>query len=323
MEREEKQAMNWKNKNVIVTGGAGVIGPELINRLLNLGAQVKCFDLVTRPSRIPKVVEYVKKDLAFLEHGEFKSFNPIAVFHLAATFERTEEEPNFWENNFSNNVIVTHKVINAAKECENLQRFVFASSYLIYSQSLYLFESSSANPVRLRETDLVNPRNLCGSAKYYAEKELEFIAGADLPFTNISGRIFRVYGHGSRDIISRWVRAGLRKEPITVYGEENSFDYIFAGDVAEGLLRLAGSATTGIVNIGTGTSSKIEEVVQNLEINIPNLKIERVKKQILIEKSVADITKLKKETNWAPTISIKEGVKSLIDYERSTLSLKK
>jgi nucleoside-diphosphate-sugar epimerase len=272
---------------------------------------------------MPKNVQYIQKDLVSLEPQEFISFDPEVIYHLAATFERTEEEANFWESNFKNNVIVAHNVIDSAKACVNLKWFVFASSYLIYSPSLYLFKSKPVNTMKLCETDLVNPRNICGSAKYYTEKELEFLAHTDLPFTNVSGRIFRVYGHGSRDIISRWVRAGLRNEPITVYGEENSFDYIFAGDVAEGLLRLAESNATGIVNIGTGISSKIEEVVQNLQENIPNIEIKREKKKILLEKSAANILKLKKATNWVPSVRIKEGIKSLTDYEKNCNNPKK
>ena len=40
------------------------------------------------------------------------------------------------EKNFKNNVVLTHKVLNAAKQCKNLERFLFASSYLVYSPDL-------------------------------------------------------------------------------------------------------------------------------------------------------------------------------------------
>ena len=55
-------------------------------------------------------------------------FDPEIIFHLAATFERTEETPEFWEDNFKNNIILSHNVIDAAKECTNLEKFIFASS---------------------------------------------------------------------------------------------------------------------------------------------------------------------------------------------------
>lgn len=323
-ETGEKQNMRIANKRVIITGGAGVIGQELISRLNNLNCQVECFDLAAKPASIRQSVEYIQKDLAQLNCKEFASFNPDVIFHLAATFERTEEDPCYWESNFSNNVIATHNVINAARACVNLKRFIFASSYLVYSSSLYLFESHPQRPVKLRETDQVNPRNLCGSAKYYSEKELEFLSRVEgIPFTTVSARIFRVYGLGSRDVISRWIRASLSGETITVFGEDNSFDYIFAGDVAEGLLRLTESDTVSIVNLGTGISTKIEEVINDLIAEVPRVKIRRMNKKSLVEKSAADLSRLKKETNWVPQKTVAEGIQSIVEFERERLSPQK
>ena len=48
--------MNLKNLKVIVTGGAGVIGQELISRLLNIGCSVTCFDIAPKPSRLSQNV---------------------------------------------------------------------------------------------------------------------------------------------------------------------------------------------------------------------------------------------------------------------------
>ena len=74
--------------------------------------------------------------------------------------------------------------------------------------------SRSAAPAPLAETDPVRPRNLCGGAKLMHEKELDFLDQfPGTPFTSVSARIFRVYGRGSKDVVSRWVRsltAGLR-----------------------------------------------------------------------------------------------------------------
>jgi nucleoside-diphosphate-sugar epimerase len=312
--------MNWKNKNVIVTGGSGVIGRELIKKLISLDANVRCFDNVPKPRYIPNVVEYFRKDITTLDPREFVEFEPEIIFHLAATFERTQETLSFWERNFKNNVILTHNVLNAAKKCSLLKRFLFASSYLVYSPNLYLHKTPPNNPVKLSENDSINPRNLCGSAKYYSEKELEYLKGFNkFSFTGVSARIFRVYGLGSRDVISRWVRASLEGRKIEVYGRENSFDFIFSGDVAEGLIKLAESDMIGSVNLGTGTSNQIDEVIKNLHKEISQIKIEELKKQILYEASVADITKLRKETKWKPEIELKEGIKTLVDYERKSL----
>ena len=73
-------------------------------------------------------------------------------------------------------------------------------------------------------------------------------------------RIFRGYGCNSRDVISRWVRALLAGEPINVFRPEGIFDYIYAEDSAEGLIRLAESNVTGIINLGTGRGRRVQEV---------------------------------------------------------------
>ncbi len=312
--------MNWKNKNVIVTGGSGVIGKELIKKLISLDVNVRCFDIVPKPRYIPKVVEYFRRDLSCFDPKEFVEFEPEIIFHLAATFERTKETPSFWERNFKNNVILTHNVIDAAEKCSLLKRFLFASSYLIYSPDLYLHKNPPSNPVKLSENDSINPRNLCGAAKYYSEKELEYLKSfSKFNCSYTSARIFRVYGLGSRDVISRWIRESLKGRKIEVYGRENSFDFIFSSDVAEGLLKLAESDVQGPVNLGNGTSKRIGEVIRNLRNEIPQIKINDLKKQLLYEASVADITKINEETKWRPKIELKEGIKAIVNYEQNHL----
>ena len=211
----------WHNKRVIVTGSTGVIGRGLVEKLLKRGAIVRCFDIAPQPKKFFEKVEYCQRDLISLNSIEFTNFKPEIIFHLAATFERTEENQEFWEENFKNNVILSHKVIDGAKNCENLKKFIFASSYLIYSPNLYLYPELQTIPRKLKETDWVNPRNLCGAAKYYTEKELEFINKIFDSFINISARIYRVYGFNSRDIISQWVRMALNRVELMVFQKEN------------------------------------------------------------------------------------------------------
>ena len=307
----------WHNKNVIVTGSTGVIGRELVEKLLKRGAIVRCFDIAPQPKKFFEKVEYCQRDLISLNSIEFTNFKPEIIFHLAATFERTEENHEFWGENFKNNVILSHKVIDCAKKCENLKKFIFASSYLIYSPNLYLYPELQTVPRRLKAANLVNPRNLCGAAKYYTEKELEFINKMYGSFISISARIFRVYGFSSRDVISRWVRMALAGDELIVFQKENIFDYIFAGDVAEGLIKMAENVKGNeIINLGTGTASRIEEVVKILQEQIPTIKIKEIEKEGFFEASCADVSKLVKLTGWRPKTTLEEGIKQLIEYEK-------
>lgn len=312
--------MYWKNKRVIVTGGAGVIGKELIKQLELLGSHILCLDITQKPNEISNAVEYTQIDLSNLEPESITSFEPHIIFHLAATFERTDETPEFWDENWKNNTLLSHKILDAANTCKNLEKFVFASSYLIFSPDFYLFKKPQPSSIKLKETDLVNPRNLCGAAKYYTENELEFMNKMHSTFISISARIYRVYGLGSRDIISRWVRMALSGEELIVFQKENMFDYIFAGDVAGGLIKLAERVNKSeIINLATGTTRRIEDVIRILNEQIPNIIIKDMGNSDFFEASCADISKLKKLTGWQPTVTLEEGITKIIEYEKRTL----
>ncbi len=245
--------------NVLVTGGAGVIGRELIEALVARGAGVMCADLKPLPGWMPPGVEYVEGDANELTAEQVVGFAPELCFHLAATFERTVETEGFWGENYHHNVRLSHHVATLVSQAESMRRLVFASSYLVYDPALYLFEEPQDAPRALRESDPVRPRNLCGSAKLMHEKELDFLA--EFPsnhFSSVSARIFRVYGRGSKDVVSRWVRS-LSAEPelpLTAFRVEGFFDYIYAGDVADGLLRLADTNVTGTVNLGRAAGAE-------------------------------------------------------------------
>ena len=79
--------MYFKGKNVLVTGGAGVIGRELIKELCNLKANVICIDKALRPDDISSEVQYIQKNILDLNTNEIVQSDPEIIFHLAATFE--------------------------------------------------------------------------------------------------------------------------------------------------------------------------------------------------------------------------------------------
>lgn len=306
-----------KNRRVLITGGAGVIGTELRKLLTEKGAYILSVDRNLPPEENVYNNRNLQKDIAVDELQELLDFQPEIIFHLAAAFERSKESPQFWRNNWLDNIFVSHRIAEIIKEMTQLKVFVFASSYLIYSPSLYLSPSADSRIVYLKEGDNADPRNLVGAAKYYAEKELEFIRKLyNLSLRLVHARIFRVYGHRSKDVISRWVRDGISGEDIMVYNEENRFDFIFAEDVAVGLMKLAESErAAGPVNLGRGASCSIGQVLKTIEKGIPlNIKTKRIQQEDY-EASAADLTKLKELTGWMPMIDIEKGIDNIIDFE--------
>ncbi len=309
-------------KNVFVSGGAGVIGLEMIPKLTARGASVLVGDLKERPKGFAPSVRYLQGDLNLMDPGVLEAFAPDIFIHLAATFERSTESYGFWEDNFRHNVGLSHHLMTIAKDLPTLKRVVFASSYLIYDQRLYQFASAQDAPISLGETQAVMPRNLTGMAKLAHEVELSFLdAFRSDAFTSVCARIFRGYGRNSRDVISRWVRSLLADEPIVVYRPEGLFDYVYAKDTAEGLIRLAQAPEVrGVVNLGTGRARRVQDIVDILRTSFPQMKVETAAADIPFEASQADISVLKRAIGWAPDHDLEQGIAEIIAHERSRAS---
>jgi carbamoyl-phosphate synthase large subunit len=306
------------SERVFVSGAAGVIGRELVPRLLSRGVEVWAADLKPRPPEIPATVRYRQGDLNALAAVEVSGFAPTIFIHLAATFERSVETYAFWDENFAHNVRLSHHLMTLLKDTPTLRRVVFASSYLIYDPGLYLFDEPREHACRLKETDAIRPRNLTGVAKLAHETELRFLADhCKGRFTSVSARIFRGYGRGSRDIVSRWVRSALAGEPLVVYQPEGLFDYVYAGDTAEGLLRLAELPhVTGVVNLGTGEATRVQDVLAAVVAQIPATRVEQTACDLPYEASCADVTLLNDAIGWQPATPIAQGVQAIVEYEK-------
>jgi carbamoyl-phosphate synthase large subunit len=310
----------FRNRRILVTGGAGVIGRELLRQIAGTGAQILSIDREPLPAqeRAPAIV-HVQRDLAECDSRDIREFQPEIVFHLAASFERTEESPEFWPVNWNDNLLASHNVIEASAASRALTTFVFASSYLIYDTRQYISQTAPDQPRILHETDRVSTRNLCGGAKYYTEQELRFLNSVARPeLLAPCARIFRVYGRGSRDVVSRWIRAAMTGADIEVYNPQNRFDYIFAADVAEGLLRISvAPQIDGPVNLGSGRSRGINEVLDILSSRFSHLaeSMRSLGSPGPFEASCAGLDRLRSLTGWSPPTALEEGVDRIIEYE--------
>tara|TARA_B100001057_G_scaffold163718_1_gene164341 strand:+ start:1043 stop:2932 length:1890 start_codon:yes stop_codon:yes gene_type:complete len=310
--------MKLKDKRVFISGGAGVIGRALVPLLENEGAILMVGDLEEVPNDFPSNLFYRQGDLNSINQLEIDAFDPEVFVHLAATFERSVETYNHWEENFQHNIKLSHHLITLLRNCPNLKRVVNASSYLIYDKNLYQFNSAKNLPTKLKESDPINPRNLTGLSKLAHEIELDFISKFKSDkFSSISARIFRGYGTNSRDIISRWIRALLNGEEITVYNDEGFFDYMYAEDTALGLLKLIESDVSGIINLGTGNSRQVRDVIDILTNHFPDIKCNKINKNEPIEASEADTKLLEASLDWVPSSKLEDTIPKIINYEKN------
>lgn len=313
----------FQNKRVFISGGAGVIGRELVNKLYKEGAIIFVGDLKEKPSDWDDSIIYRQGDLNYISKEEIDKFSPEYFFHLAATFERSTETYDFWNENYQHNIKLSNHLMTCLKDSSTLGKVIFASSYLIYKPELYLFNEPQQEAVSLSENDPIYPRNLIGMAKLLHEMELRFLESFEQTnFSTISARIYRVYGKNSNDVISRWIRMLLRNEKIKLYRKEGMFDYIYAEDVAEGLIRLAKSNAQGVFNLGTGHGRKVSEIVEILKQHFPEMETEDIDVDIPYEASKSNMEKFQQKTNWMPSCQLEEGIQKLIDYERAKISFK-
>ena len=95
-----QKLINLKNKRIFISGGAGIIGRELVFKLLELNAKIFVGDLKKCPKDFAGKVKYRTGDLNTITKKELINFKPEIFFHLAATYERTYESYNFFSNNF-------------------------------------------------------------------------------------------------------------------------------------------------------------------------------------------------------------------------------
>ncbi len=316
--------VEWKGKRVFVSGGAGVIGNELVSKLYNFGATVFVGDLEKRPKSWSDKIRYRQGDLNYIAQEELLDFNPEYFFHLAATFERSTETYDFWQENYHHNVRLSNHLMNCLKDSTDLKKVIFASSYLIYDPKLYNFTQSQQNAVRLKETDPIYPRNLCGAAKLMHEIELRFLDEFKAEKCEfVSARIFRSYGKNSQDIISRWIRLLLQNKELNVYRLEGIFDYIYAGEVAQGLLRLAGDSIKGVFNLGNDNARRVKDVLDVLKKYFPKMKTIHVASDISYEASQANMEFFEKAIGWKPARQLEDVIPEIIKHEKQHVKYNK
>ena len=315
--------MNFESRRVFVSGASGVIGREMIPMLVENGASVMACDLKPRPEEFPPDIIFRRGDLNFITQSEIDQFNPEIFIHLAATFERSQETYEHWEENFWHNVRLSNHMMTLMRNVSALTRVVFPSSYLIYDKNIYSFDVAPVEPVKLKETDAIAPRNLTGMAKLAHEIELDFLRRfKNDNFKSACARIYRGYGKNSRDVISRWVRDLLQGKEIHAYSLDGIFDYIYAKDSAEGLLRLALSDFEGVINLGTGRSRRVREILGILGKYFPNMVVEEGTSDITsgaTEASEADLTRLREFLHWEPKIDLETGIANIISFEESQI----
>src|SRR4051812_15058507 len=207
-----------KNKNVIVTGGAGFLGSHLCERLVKLGARVICLDnfLTGKPDNVAHLVghpnfELIKHDVT----TDFYIARPIyAVLHFASPASPVDYL-EFPIQTLKVGALGTHKMLGLAKAKK--ARFLLASTSEVYGDPLIHPQPENywgnVNPV--------GPRGVYDEAKRYAEALTMAYHRVHKVQTRIV-RIFNTYGPRMRPndgrAIPAFISQALANKPVTIFG---------------------------------------------------------------------------------------------------------
>ena len=240
----------------LVTGGAGFIGSQLVNRLLTMKVgPVRAFDNESRgqfPSTPRPHLECIRGDIREPSDLRRAMQGCDLVFHLAAeaTVMGCEHRPL---DAHEVNTTGTLTVLRIAKEL-GVSRVVVASSREVYGEGCEL-------PVR--ESTPMRPKNVYGATKAAAEAYCSWTASA-LQVAVL--RLSNVYGPGDTDrVIPRFIADAQKNRPLTVYGGSQIIDFVWIDHVIEAFVR-AGlqSRVVGSLNVGSGEGVTILEAVRRV-----------------------------------------------------------
>ena len=295
---------------VLVTGGAGFIGSNLVDKLVQKGQKVIVLDNFSTGQRSnlsrhnKKNVKIIKVDISGNKSLDKYFKNIDYVFHLAglADIVPSIENPSKY---FKSNVVGTFNVIQAAKKAK-IRKFIYAASASCYG---------IPNKFPIKEDAKINPMYPYAFTKWQAE-ELIMHWAKIYNFPAISFRFFNAYGPRSRTsgaygaVFGIFLAQKLANKPLTVVGNGNQTrDFIHVSDLVKAIIKAALSKKIGkIYNIGGGKEIRINKIVKL----IGGKKIYIPKRPGEPDRSLANISKIKQDLNWRPKIKIEEGVKDLL-----------
>jgi UDP-glucose 4-epimerase len=298
------------SRKVIVTGGAGFIGSHLVDKLCLHDFEIIVLDNFStgRYSNLQyssgkiKIIECdIAKCNDWIE--EFKDCE--LVFHLAslADIVPSIRQPRLY---FDSNVSGTLNVLEASRK--------YKVKKLIYSASSSCYGIPGTYPTS--ESAEINPQYPYALTKRIGE-ELVLHWSSIYNVPSISLRFFNVYGPRSRTsgsygaVFGVFLAQKLAGLPFTIVGDgEQTRDFTYVSDVVDAIYASAESTISNeIYNVGSGATISINEIANLIggsKINIPKRPGEP-------DCTFADISKIKRDLNWEPKISIQNGVKKVLE----------
>lgn len=296
-----------QNKKIIVTGGAGFIGSNLVDALIEKGADVHVIDNLSAGKK-ENVNE--KAELHIVDIRNLDEISPIIkgaeyVFHLAA-LPRVQYSIDYPVESNDVNVGGTLNVLIAA-QYGGVKRVVYTASSSMYGDQ---------KEMPLREDMSANPKSPYGLQKYIGELYCKIWSNVH-KLETVSLRYFNVYGNRQDPsgayalMVCKFLKQKAEGKPMTITGDgNNTRDLVNVKDVIRANILAAESDNVGkgeAMNIGTGENYSINEVAK-----IIGGEVEYIDARIEPKDTLADTTLAKELIGWEPKVTLEEGLKELL-----------
>lgn len=316
--------MGARSVIALVTGAAGFVGSTLVDRLLADGHDVRGVDWFTEYydplAKVANLAESIKVKRFSLMRADLRSADLAelldavdVVFHLSAQpgVRRSWEE---FEVYVHDNVLVTHRLLEAARSATSLERFVYASSSSVYG---------NAATYPTRETDPARPHSPYGVTKLAAEDLCSSYA-VNWMVPTVSLRYFTVYGPRQRPDMAfhRMCDAVVTGSTFPLYGDGSARrNFTFVDDVVEAT-RLAGTVDLEpgtVINVAGTTDATMAEVITligELAGSPLQLRVEADQPGD-VRRTGGCIDRARDLLGWNPVIDLRHGLARQLAWHRS------
>ncbi len=294
-------------RTVLVTGGAGFIGSNLVDELLARGHRVRVIDNFANGSRknLNPRAELIEADIRDGEaiRGAFAGID--CVFHTAALPRIPLSIAQPVETHMTN-VVGTLNVLIAARDAK-VRRVIYSGSSSVYGDQATM---------PLVETMAPNPLNPYALQKYVGEQYARMFHRL-FAMETLTLRYFNVYGPRMASegayvtVISAFMAARKRGEPLAIHGDgEQTRDFTHVSDiVAANILAMDASVADGrAINVGAGRNVSVNRIAEL----IGGLRVQMEPRSGDMRNTLADTTEASHILGWHPRVSIEDGMRELL-----------
>ena len=293
-------------KKIVVTGGAGFIGTNLVHFLVEHGHTVKVVDDLTagKRERLPTAIEFHKLDIRDTAALSSVCEGTDVIFHLAA-LPRLQFSIDHPQIAHDVNITGTLSILEAARAA-GVKRIVYAASSSAYGDQQTLPLTTDLPP---------QPKTPYALQKYVGEAYMKLWSEL-FGIETVSLRFFNVYGpHLDPDgayalVIGRFLKLAKEGKPLTITGDgEQTRDFTHVNDVVSALYKASQSDAVGkgeVFNVGAGVQTTINDLARMIGGSVAY-----VPARIEAKYSQADIEATKETFDWEPTVSLSDGIAEL------------